>query len=284
MRRHQLGLPAGSHMGNGADWADTARRLGYWVDSTPRVGDVICFQRGQYGSDPFYGHVGIVESVASDGSITTSECGAAYNGQPFSRTFTAEQAKQLQSSTTRKDIPLKDEKLEAVAKEVFLSIPPDVRTGVFIDVFTPCDWHHAARCMVDYAGILDDPREPFAPACDMPVICTTTVTEKTVISDVRPLAYLPDEAFVYMLVVDMEMDCVEVDVEKNGIVYVENRPDAIGQAYADLADDLNDAVSESEKFALYDSLNAVYQFAYRLSELTQRHLVLERSRTWKLAE
>ena len=45
-----------------------------------------------------------------------------------------------------------------------------------------------------------------------------------------------------------------------------------------------DAVSESEKFALYDSLNAVYQFAYRLSELTQRHLVLERSRTWKLAE
>lgn len=177
-----------------------------------------------------------------------------------------------------------DRKLETVAKEVFLSIPHAVRTGVFIDVFTPCDWHHAARCMVDYAGILDDPREPFAPACDMPVICTTTVTEKTVISDVRPLAYLPDEVFVYMLVVDMEMDCVEVDVEKNGIVYVENRPDAIGQAYADLADDLNDAVSESEKFALYDSLNAVYQFAYRLSELTQRHLVLERSRTWKLAE
>lgn len=220
-----------------------------------------------------------------NGSFTTSECGAAYNGKPFSRTFTAEQAKQLQFIHYQKGLPRwGDRKLETVAREVFLSIPPDVRTGVFIDVFTPCDWHHAARCMVDYAGILDDPREPFAPACDMPVICTTTVTEKTVISDVRPLAYLPDEAFVYMLVVDMEMDCVEVDVEKNGIVYVENRPDAIGQAYADLADDLNDAVSESEKFALYDSLNAVYQFAYRLSELTQRHLVLERSRTWKLAE
>ena len=118
----------------------------------------------------------------------------------------------------------------------------------------------------------------------MPVICTTTVTEKTVISDVRPLAYLPDDASVYRLVVDMEMDCVEVDVEKDGIVYVENRPDTIGQAYADLTDDLNDAVSESEKFALYDSLDAVYRFAYRLSELTQRHLVLEMSRTWKLAE
>lgn len=168
-----------------------------------------------------------------------------------------------------------DSDLETVSKEVFLSIPPAVRTGVFIDVFTPCDWHHDACCMVDYAGILDDPREPFAPACDMPVICTTAVTEKTVISDVRPLAYLPDDASVYRLV---------VDIEKDGIVYVENRPDTIGQAYADLADDLNDAVSESEKFALYDSLDAVHRFAYRLSELTQRHLVLERSRTWKLAE
>ena len=171
-----------------------------------------------------------------------------------------------------------DSDLETVSKEVFLSIPPAVRTGVFIDVFTPCDWHHDACCMVDYAGILDDPREPFAPACDMPVVCTTAVT------DVRPLAYLPDDASVYRLVVDMEMDCVEVDIEKDGIVYVENRPDTIGQAYADLADDLNDAVSESEKFALYDSLDAVHRFAYRLSELTQRHLVLERSRTWKLAE
>ena len=88
-----------------------------------------------------------------------------------------------------------DRKLETVAKEVFLSIPHAVRTGVFIDVFTPCDWHHVARCMVDYAGILDDPREPFAPACDMPVICTTTVTEKTVVSDVRPLVGLPDDAY-----------------------------------------------------------------------------------------
>ena len=96
VRRHQLGLPVGSHMGNGADWADTARGLGYWVDDVPRVGDVVCFQRGQYGADPTYGHVGIVETVGQDGSFTTSECGAIYNGKPFSRTFTAEQAKQLQ--------------------------------------------------------------------------------------------------------------------------------------------------------------------------------------------
>lgn len=96
VRRHQLGLPAGSHMGNGADWAGTARRLGYWVDSTPRVGDVICFGRGQYGSDAAYGHVAIVEAVNADGSITTSECGAVMNGRTYSRTLTAEQAKQLQ--------------------------------------------------------------------------------------------------------------------------------------------------------------------------------------------
>lgn len=32
-----------------------------------------------------------------------------------------------------------DSDLETVSKEVFLSIPPAVRTGVFIDVFTPCD-------------------------------------------------------------------------------------------------------------------------------------------------
>ena len=41
VRRHQLGLPAGSHMGNGADWADTARRLGYWVDSACRRRDLL---------------------------------------------------------------------------------------------------------------------------------------------------------------------------------------------------------------------------------------------------
>lgn len=91
VRRHQLGLPAGSYMGNGNQWADTARRLGYWVDNTPRVGDVMVFQAGQAGSSLIYGHVAIVESVNEDGSITTSECGAAYNGQPFSRTFPAEE-------------------------------------------------------------------------------------------------------------------------------------------------------------------------------------------------
>lgn len=122
-----------------------------------------------------------------------------------------------------------DRKLETVAKEVFLSIPPDVRTGVFIDVFTPCDWHHAAQCMVDYAGILDDPREPFAPACDMPVICTTTVTEKTVVSDVRPLVGLPDDA--YDDIVAGEMDYVGVRSGTDEPVYMGQLPGSVEQAY-----------------------------------------------------
>lgn len=186
------------------------------------------------------------------------------------------------SSTTRKDIPVKDEKLEAVAKEVFLSIPPDVRTGVFIDVFTPCDWHHAAQCMVDYAGILDDPREPFNLVCDMPVICTTVVTEKTVVSDVRPLVGLPDDA--YDDIVAGEMDYVGVRSGTDGPVYVGQLPGSVEQAYDEYLDMMTDIMSGSWRAVPQDALEAAQWLAYRLSELTQRHLVLERSRTWKLAE
>lgn len=37
LRRSQLSLPVGSYMGNGADWANTARGLGYLVNNTPHV-------------------------------------------------------------------------------------------------------------------------------------------------------------------------------------------------------------------------------------------------------
>nr|WP_161788280.1 CHAP domain-containing protein [Bifidobacterium actinocoloniiforme] len=88
VRRHQLGLPVGSHMGNGCQWAASARALGYWVDNTPRnVGDVIVFNAGQEGTDPTYGHVGIVESINPDGSITTSECGVSLGGKTYSHTY-----------------------------------------------------------------------------------------------------------------------------------------------------------------------------------------------------
>ena len=95
VRRHQLGLPVGSHFGNGNMWADSARALGYWVDTTPRhVGDIMVFRSGQAGSDPFYGHVAIVEKINPDGSIETSESGAPLHGRTFSRKFDANQTSQ----------------------------------------------------------------------------------------------------------------------------------------------------------------------------------------------
>lgn len=94
VRRHQLGLPAGSHMGNGKDWAASARRLGYWVDSTPRQGDVMVFAAGQDGNSAVYGHVAVVEQVNADGSIDTSECGSAFQGKPFTRHYSAAAAAQ----------------------------------------------------------------------------------------------------------------------------------------------------------------------------------------------
>lgn len=91
-RRHQLGLPVGSYLGNGGQWADSARKLGYWVDKTARhPGDIIVFHPGLYQSSAVYGHVAIVEKINADGSITTSECGSRYNGKPFTRTFSKAQ-------------------------------------------------------------------------------------------------------------------------------------------------------------------------------------------------
>lgn len=88
VRRHQLGLPVGSYMGNGCQWASSARSLGYWVDNTPRhVGDIMVFRAGQEGADSTYGHVAIVEKINADGSITTSECGSVMQGKTYSKTY-----------------------------------------------------------------------------------------------------------------------------------------------------------------------------------------------------
>jgi surface antigen len=87
VRRHQLHLPVGSYLGNGADWAASARRLGYWVDGTPRSpGDVMVFAAGQDGSSVDYGHVAIVEKINDDGTVLISECGSAYQGVTHYRT------------------------------------------------------------------------------------------------------------------------------------------------------------------------------------------------------
>ncbi|GGI14716.1 hypothetical protein GCM10007377_12310 [Galliscardovia ingluviei] len=86
-RRVQLGLPVGSHMGNGAEWANSARRLGYTVNHTPAPGAIMVFQRGQAGTDPVYGHVAIVERVNADGSVYVSQGGIGFATFPFYETY-----------------------------------------------------------------------------------------------------------------------------------------------------------------------------------------------------
>ena len=78
MRRNQIGKPVDAHMGNGAQWNDTAARLGYKVSNNPKPGDVMCFEGGVLGSDGYYGHVAVVEQVNSDGSILISQSGTGW--------------------------------------------------------------------------------------------------------------------------------------------------------------------------------------------------------------
>ena len=78
MRRSQIGKPVDAHMGNGAQWNDTAARLGYKVGRSPKPGDVMCFEAGVLGADGYYGHVAVVEQVNSDGSILISQSGTGW--------------------------------------------------------------------------------------------------------------------------------------------------------------------------------------------------------------
>ncbi len=80
-RRAAIGRPVGSFCGNASTWAAAARASGYVVDNTPEAGAVA--QWNAY-SDPwvgYAGHVGIVESVNGDGTVTISEMNnLAYGG------------------------------------------------------------------------------------------------------------------------------------------------------------------------------------------------------------
>ena len=78
MRRNQIGKPVDAHMGNGAQWNDTAARFGYKVSKSPKPGDVMCFEAGVLGADGYYGHVAVVEQVNSDGSILISQSGTGW--------------------------------------------------------------------------------------------------------------------------------------------------------------------------------------------------------------
>lgn len=66
-RRVELGLPVSGGWGNANTWDYGAARQGYTVDYTPSVGAIFQTKGG------YYGHVGVVEEVYSDGSILVSE-------------------------------------------------------------------------------------------------------------------------------------------------------------------------------------------------------------------
>lgn len=64
-----------SNLGNAATWASRAAAAGYRVDRTPSAGAIFQTTAG------WYGHVGYVEGVNADGSITITEMN--YNYQSF---------------------------------------------------------------------------------------------------------------------------------------------------------------------------------------------------------
>lgn len=74
----------GQPMGNGGQWSQTARNMGFHVDHVAAVGKAACFVPGQTKSHPgddwsvdafsgSAGHIAIVEKVNPDGSIVVSE-------------------------------------------------------------------------------------------------------------------------------------------------------------------------------------------------------------------
>ena len=79
----------GSFWGNATSWAASARAAGYSVDQNPAVGAIAqwnAYAGGSYG----WGHVGIVESVNGDGTVTISEMNyAGALGRVTSRTVPA---------------------------------------------------------------------------------------------------------------------------------------------------------------------------------------------------
>lgn len=87
-RREAMGIPVGSFWGNGGSWAYSARAAGYSVNNIPSYGAVLV----EVGSP---GHVAVVESVLSDGTIIISEMNnSAYGGFNIinNRTISAGQA------------------------------------------------------------------------------------------------------------------------------------------------------------------------------------------------
>lgn len=65
-------------LGNGGDWAASARALGYEVTMTPTVGALVCYLAGDGYSQ--YGHCAVCTAVYADGTFEVREMNyAAYD-------------------------------------------------------------------------------------------------------------------------------------------------------------------------------------------------------------
>ncbi len=85
-RRAALGRPIGGMWGNASSWASLARGSGFSVNNRPEVGAVLQTANAAGG----YGHVAVVESVNSDGSILISEMNYAGWNVKSTRTIGAD--------------------------------------------------------------------------------------------------------------------------------------------------------------------------------------------------
>lgn len=65
----QLGKHVDEFMGNGGEWGQKGKALGYKVTQEPTAGYLVSFTPGTAGSDPSYGHVAFVEAVGPDGIL-----------------------------------------------------------------------------------------------------------------------------------------------------------------------------------------------------------------------
>lgn len=86
-RRAETGRPIPSNLGNAATWKVLAQRAGLGVGNTPQAGAVIWTPPRDY-----YGHVGYVESVNSDGSVNISEMNVVGWGSVDKKTLSASEA------------------------------------------------------------------------------------------------------------------------------------------------------------------------------------------------
>jgi peptidoglycan DL-endopeptidase CwlO len=96
MRRNALGKPVTGRMGNGGDWANTARSMGWSVGRTPAVGAVVVFARGQsvgghWNANGAYGHVAVVEAL-NGGTMMISEGGTGFPDFPHYEVIAASSA------------------------------------------------------------------------------------------------------------------------------------------------------------------------------------------------